>query len=508
MDKPLALLVGAGLAMAGMAALPPSATAAEASPPIEVGLSPVDAAVSPDGGRAYVANRDTGDVSVLSLADGSVVNTVEVEAGAAGVALTPDGTRAYVASTTGSVSIIDTASGAIIDSLALDGQPTDAAVTPDGRYVFIPRREADKVSVLSVRRGVQVAEIDVGSTPTSVAITSDGSRAYVADYASDTVSVINTATLSRVATIPVGDGPIAVAAAPDQSRGAYVAEFLGGSISVITDILATDKISGLAGPAGVAVAADGKTVYATQSAEDTLAAVSPATGSITAATPVGDSPRGVAVSADGSRAVVANRFSNTATTIRLAPRTETLPASGVDGKTARGRARIAADADPVVAVQCYYSTDPAEPVLGPTGSAPSVAASPSTLAPGVSADVTCPFDRLRRGTTYYYVAAAADGDGYGWRGPAQQFTTAPGKPSDISLRVKRKALVWRWGDVAAAEYYQTRLRKKGRWKRWKRTTRPKVRYGNVRPETRYKVQIRAVNDAGPGPVRTKRAKTR
>ena len=62
---------------------------------IPVGGQPWAVAVSPDGTRAYVTNRE-GTVSVIDTATNTVTATIPVGPTAFGVAVSPDGTRAYV----------------------------------------------------------------------------------------------------------------------------------------------------------------------------------------------------------------------------------------------------------------------------------------------------------------------------------------------------------------------------------------------------------------------------
>ena len=53
-------------------------------------------AVSPDGTRAYVANKRLGSVSVINTATNHVTATIAVGGNPDEVAVSPDGTRAYV----------------------------------------------------------------------------------------------------------------------------------------------------------------------------------------------------------------------------------------------------------------------------------------------------------------------------------------------------------------------------------------------------------------------------
>jgi YVTN family beta-propeller protein len=61
-----------------------------------VGTDPSGVAVTPDGKRVYVANRESGTVSVIHTATNTVAKTIPVGIFPNSVAVTPDGTKVYV----------------------------------------------------------------------------------------------------------------------------------------------------------------------------------------------------------------------------------------------------------------------------------------------------------------------------------------------------------------------------------------------------------------------------
>jgi YVTN family beta-propeller protein len=62
-----------------------------------VGLKPEHLAATPDGTHVYVANINSGTVSVIRTGTNTVVATVPVGNNPIGVAVTPDGKHSYVA---------------------------------------------------------------------------------------------------------------------------------------------------------------------------------------------------------------------------------------------------------------------------------------------------------------------------------------------------------------------------------------------------------------------------
>ena len=101
---------------------------------------------------------------------------------------------------------------------------------------------------------------------------------------------------SRLTTItvmqPVGVGPYA-----------YIANSGDNTVSVIDT--ATNNVTAIIpvgnSPRGVAVTPDGKKVYVTNFFDDTISVIDAAKNKVTATIPVGDAPHGVSISPDGKK---------------------------------------------------------------------------------------------------------------------------------------------------------------------------------------------------------------
>jgi YVTN family beta-propeller protein len=159
------------------------------SAPITVGTFPDGVAITPDGKRAYVANRGAdsmlaGTVSVITTATGVVSAPITVGNGPTGVAITPDGKKAYVTNNVdGTVSVITTATGAVSAPITVGNRPNGVAITPDGKKAYVVNSSVDDfvtfnvitngagtVSVITTATGVVSAPITVGNGPINVAI--------------------------------------------------------------------------------------------------------------------------------------------------------------------------------------------------------------------------------------------------------------------------------------------------------------------------------------------------
>jgi len=274
-----------------------------------------------------------------------VITTIPVGNQADGVAVSPDGTKAYVANrATNTISVINTTTDKVTATIPVGMSPSDLAVSPDGTKVYTTNFNDNRVSVINTTTNVVDARITVGTGPFGVAFTPDGKKAYVTNYSDGTVTVINADTDSVIGgPITVGGQPWGVAVSPTEAK-AYVANRETDNVSVINtgtnEVTATIPVG--ANPKGVAVSPDGTKAYVTNDIDNTVSVINTTTNEVTATIPVGTSPWGVAVS--GNKAYVANEGSNNVSVINTTTNdvTATIPVgtdpSGVavtpDGTTA------------------------------------------------------------------------------------------------------------------------------------------------------------------------------
>ncbi|NYJ04385.1 serine/threonine-protein kinase [Petropleomorpha daqingensis] len=326
------LVVGVGVFAAvrwsGAGAADPSAAASGDHPTVvgtvPAGETPGYVDVTPDGKRAYVANRDAGTVTVLDTANDQVVDTIAIADGPAWyVRVSPDGQQVYVSvknadQTANWLVTLDTETGRQVDKTEIDARPFSAAVTPDGRFVWVASHAASRVDVVDTASDALVATIPVASDPHAVALSPDGRRAYVANHESDLLTVLDTRTRSAITTVDAGDGPYAVAVSPDGDELA-VADYEGGTVTVVDTagrkVLTSVPVGG--NPQDVAWAADGKHLYAVDNADDSVSVIDTDSFTVTDTVAVGTSPTSIAVRPDGERAYVTNSKSGTVSVLDL-----------------------------------------------------------------------------------------------------------------------------------------------------------------------------------------------
>lgn len=93
------------------------------------------------GNRAYVTNASDGTMTVVNLADNSVLATVPVGVSPTAVVVNSAGTRAYVTNgTAGTVTVVNTTNNTVVKTIKVGANPTSLALTPDGTRLLVVTR--------------------------------------------------------------------------------------------------------------------------------------------------------------------------------------------------------------------------------------------------------------------------------------------------------------------------------------------------------------------------------
>jgi YVTN family beta-propeller protein len=178
-------------------------------------------AVTPDGGRAFVANIGSGSVTVIDLAEQRRITNLNTGPGAEGIDVTPDGAEVWVTNRAAdTISVVDTDSLEITRTLDSPDFPIRATVSPDGKYVLVSHARSADVAVFDARTGyllrrisLQKGDVDLegklfgdrfgdSSIPIGVVVDPASERAWVALAGSDLIAELDMAdwTVSRVLT--------------------------------------------------------------------------------------------------------------------------------------------------------------------------------------------------------------------------------------------------------------------------------------------------------------------
>jgi YVTN family beta-propeller protein len=266
-----------------------------AGPPIAAGSGPDGMTVA--GGDLFVANNNSGDVTVIDTTTNAVIKTVPVGSVAADVAATPDGKTVWVTNFgDGTVQPIDVATLTTGSPVTVGSQPERLAVSPDGSQLWVANQGSGTVSDVSLTTDSVTHTITVGAAPFGVAVTPDSGHVYVTNGGSSSVSVIDAASASVTGTVTTGADPQYVQISPDGSV-AYVADFGAGGVTPIalpSDTAGTFIATG-SGAYAVGFAPGGATAWVVNTNANTVTPVTVATGTPGTSVTVGNVPDGVAV---------------------------------------------------------------------------------------------------------------------------------------------------------------------------------------------------------------------
>ncbi len=193
------------------------------------------------------------------------------------------------------------------------------AYTPDGSMIVIAHRESRNLILWDADTLAFLGEVPLSGAAQALAITPDGTQAVVANIDNDTVSIVDLVAMTETAVIPVGVNPGVVAISPAgdlaavgisyDSEIAVVDIATGVVVRTIPNIGFSMTMSFSPEPLATSIGLsqfyfldDDRVINADQFADE-MQIANVRTG-VVDRTAVLDSPNGLAVSGDGSRAAI------------------------------------------------------------------------------------------------------------------------------------------------------------------------------------------------------------
>lgn len=178
---------------------------------IPVGMMPAELTFSSDGTKAYVANGDDDNVSVINVTTKAVVATITVGDNPVG-AWTGSDNKMYVDNEDGqSISVINVATNAVDQTIALGFMPGIAAHNGIKKELWVSDPMNGKVHYWTWDAGMSMwmhgGVFSTGAGAHAIAFTTDGNTAYVTNQLGQSVSVINATTHAKIKDITVGKKP-------------------------------------------------------------------------------------------------------------------------------------------------------------------------------------------------------------------------------------------------------------------------------------------------------------
>lgn len=137
---------------------------------VAVGEQPMGIAVDAKAGRAYTANFDSKDVSVIDIESMKVVDTFGVPGRPAAIAVDPKARVVWVSDFNGSsVYCIDLKTRKRVTELKADDQTDFLAIDPGRHRLYATSRTSDHIRVYDTARKRELASIE-GSAPGALAV--------------------------------------------------------------------------------------------------------------------------------------------------------------------------------------------------------------------------------------------------------------------------------------------------------------------------------------------------
>ncbi|MEM9728394.1 MAG: hypothetical protein AAF997_07400 [Myxococcota bacterium] len=186
-------------------------------------------ALNPDATRAFVANVDSGSVSVIDLVDDKLVAIVPTGAGAEGITYVPSTDEVWVTNREAdTVSIIDARSLTTVATLPAPAFPIRARYVQSQNLVLVAAAKSDLLYVFDAAQRTRVHALSMpglaaedvetsgrlfggqfseGAVPIGILITPDETHALVANSYADVISVLSLATWKVERLIPTNAEP-------------------------------------------------------------------------------------------------------------------------------------------------------------------------------------------------------------------------------------------------------------------------------------------------------------
>ncbi len=333
--------------------------------------SPLEVLYSRDGARLFVLCNESDELRVLDAATGAAIKSIAVGHIPRGIALSPDGGRLFVTNTwDDTLSVIDTAALEVVSTWHVGAEPSGVIEDRAGKHLFVANRISNDVAVLNAQTGVEEKRLAAGRGASYITASPDGSRLYVTHvYPNPTphrtapeseITVIDTVRAVVVDRIPLhsiahsfhlafsADGRLGVVAEMHPKNLVPLAHLEhGGAFADTLTLFGTDvgdkpvevPLDELeryaARPFGVVITPDKKHLYVTSEGSEIVTVVdvprllryihthrgpfaedlSASANYVESRIAVGHDPRGVALSPDGSKLLVANRLEDTISVI-------------------------------------------------------------------------------------------------------------------------------------------------------------------------------------------------
>lgn len=163
---------------------------------------------TPDERKLYVANIGSGSVTVIDRTN-DTVKSIPTGAGAEGIDVLPDGREVWVTNrAANTISILRVADDSVVATFPSGGEvPIRLKFTPDGRQAWVSNARSNTITVFDVATRKLLDTIAVGAVPVGLLMTPDGRRVFVANTNANQITVVDIAERRVLRSFTTGNEP-------------------------------------------------------------------------------------------------------------------------------------------------------------------------------------------------------------------------------------------------------------------------------------------------------------
>ena len=292
----------------------------------------------------FITNTKSDSVSIIDTDTLEVVGTIPLGKGKPNrIVFHPDGKTAWVVyDKSHDLGVIDAESRKLLKRVKIGGNPYNLAFTPDGRHLLVLDWSSDTSNDEVIFYDLKAEKIDgrveVSTWPAHGVFSRDGKLVYVSGETAGDVTVIDVTTRTTVGRVVHGGGDAMGLAVSADGKTLYAAA--GENKAILKIDTAANKIVGEIPLPGVVHEAtltlDGKYLYTTLRKINKIVVVRTADDKIVATIPQKGFPDLVTMEPTGRHALVTNRWADLVSVIDLTSHTQvrTIPV----GKAPHGMA--------------------------------------------------------------------------------------------------------------------------------------------------------------------------
>jgi len=289
-------------------------------------LAIVAAAGAASAATLYVTNTKSNSISVIDTTTFEVTGTIPLGAGKPNrVAFHPDGKTAWVIyDKSHDIGVVDADAKKLLKRVKIGGNPYNLTFAPDGKTLYVldwaSETSGDDVIVYDLATNKIETKVEVSTWPAHAIFSRDARLLYVSGETAGDLTVIDVKTRTSVARVIHGGGDAMGLALAADGRTLYAAA--GENKQVVKIDTTTHKVTGTIPVPGIihetTLTLDGKFLYTTLRKANKLVVISTADDKIVATVPQKGYPDLVVMEPTGRYAFVTNRWADHVAVIDVA----------------------------------------------------------------------------------------------------------------------------------------------------------------------------------------------